>query len=299
MLTEEEILYTLDNYRNSHDPIFVQLGHPYVYPIDSRINVFSNSQGSWALAVEVLGYDPRSEPIGLEITYYGNCLINLDYCETYFSNSYCVLPIDEESFRNTIEYEELKPGAQYWNVRNKNIELTHNIEEYLNAGISLKEFTPGAISAEEVARLLVTKHRDLFRATDEELYKSIPTDLKKILVIDEWHHRDFYQNDINPIDGLPFTFPGPGEISRAIEDQIEKMNEFNITKETLLNSFDLTEHNEKRLEQNKNELENNRPGSYETWQLIAKVIVTGNPSEYKPTLEPTSHWKNWPDAGSL
>lgn len=299
MLTEEEILQTLDNYRNGHDPAFVQLGHPYVFPIDSRINVFRNTQGKWAIAIEKLGYDPRSEPIGLEITYYGNCLINLDYSETYFSNSYTVFPIDEESFKNTIELENLKPDAGFWIVRNNQIQLPHKKEEYLNAGIALKEYEPNTISAEEVARLLVTRHRDLFRATDEELYKSIPKDLDKILVIDEWHHRDFYQNDFNPIDDLPFTFPGPEELCRAIEDQIEKLNELNITKETLLNSFNLTEQNEIRLKQNKKELENNRPGSYETWQFIAKVIVTGDPSHYKPTLAPTSHWKNWPDAGSL
>ncbi|MEI9943032.1 MAG: hypothetical protein WDN26_02315 [Chitinophagaceae bacterium] len=29
------------------------------------------------------------------------------------------------------------------------------------------------------------------RSTDEELYKSIPETLEKILVIDEWYHRDF------------------------------------------------------------------------------------------------------------
>jgi hypothetical protein len=43
----------------------------------------------------------------------------------------------------------------------------------------------------------------------------------------------------------------------------------------------------------------NRPSSYETWQQIAKVIVTGDISCYSPTLKPNTHWSNWEDSGSL
>lgn len=113
MLTEKDVLDILDNYRNGYDPAFVQLGHPYVYPIDSRINVFRNNKGQWALAIEVLGYNPRSVPIGLEITGYGNCLTNLDDNGASASNAYSILPIDEESFNNTIEHENLKSDAKY------------------------------------------------------------------------------------------------------------------------------------------------------------------------------------------
>jgi hypothetical protein len=300
MITEEEILYALDNYRNGYDPAFVELGHPYVYPIDSRINVFRKSQDNWALAIETLGYNPRGNNINLDITYYGNCLINLEKRENYISNSYCIWPIELESFNSTIETECLKPDAKFWNVRNKQIELSHIKQDYLNAGIDLKEYEPNEISAEKVGRFLVIKHRDLFRATNDELYKSIPKDLNKILVIDEWHHRDFYQNDSDPVESLPFPIPTLEQLKEAFGELNEiSLRELNISKEVLLKSLDFTEHNEKRIDNNKEEWENNRPSSYETWQLIAKVLVTGDTSQYKPTLEPTSHWKNWPDAGTM
>ncbi|MBK8392244.1 MAG: hypothetical protein IPL23_24595 [Saprospiraceae bacterium] len=45
--------------------------------------------------------------------------------------------------------------------------------------------------------------------------------------------------------------------------------------------------------------ENNRPSDYETWHLIAKVIVTNDPKSYKPTLEPNTHWANWLGSGSM
>jgi hypothetical protein len=64
-------------------------------------------------------------------------------------------------------------------VRGQEVSLSHNQEDYLNAGIELKEYEADEISAEEVGRLVVSQNPDLFRATDNELYKSIPKDLKK------------------------------------------------------------------------------------------------------------------------
>jgi hypothetical protein len=42
-----------------------------------------------------------------------------------------------------------------------------------------------------------------------------------------------------------------------------------------------------------------KPSSYETFPLIAKVLVSGDPAHYQPTLPPTNHWRNWPEAGGL
>lgn len=41
------------------------------------------------------------------------------------------------------------------------------------------------------------------------------------------------------------------------------------------------------------------PSSYETYRLIAEVLATRDPSRYKPTLKPNTHWSNWPEAGML
>jgi hypothetical protein len=42
-----------------------------------------------------------------------------------------------------------------------------------------------------------------------------------------------------------------------------------------------------------------KPSSYETFPLIADVLVTGDPSRFRPTLAPNNHWSHWPEAGSL
>lgn len=41
------------------------------------------------------------------------------------------------------------------------------------------------------------------------------------------------------------------------------------------------------------------PSNNETFIQIAKVLETGNIDYYKPTHEPNTHWKNWPDGGTL
>lgn len=42
-----------------------------------------------------------------------------------------------------------------------------------------------------------------------------------------------------------------------------------------------------------------KPSESETFQLLAKAIVSGNKYDYRPTLEPNNHWKNWPEGGIL
>ncbi len=42
-----------------------------------------------------------------------------------------------------------------------------------------------------------------------------------------------------------------------------------------------------------------KPSNYETYQLIAEILVTKDTTKWKPTLEPTNDWRNWPEAGGL
>lgn len=42
-----------------------------------------------------------------------------------------------------------------------------------------------------------------------------------------------------------------------------------------------------------------KPGSYETFNLIADILVSKNKGNWKPTLEPNNDWRNWPEAGGL
>ncbi|MGC4036572.1 MAG: hypothetical protein QM764_11465 [Chitinophagaceae bacterium] len=290
MITEEQILKKLDDYKMGDYCQFIDLGHVYSYLIDCRLNIFKGDNDNWAIAAERLGYNPRGGAIMLDIYYFGNCLISLDHYNGQQTNHYTVYPIVWDEFRNTVDGEVLKTNAKFWNIRGRKIELLHDKQDYLNAGIELKEYEPGEISIEEVGRLLIAKHRDLFRATDEELYKSIPIELTKILVIDEWYHRDFSEI-IQPVmsdEHLRATY----EFNKNLV-QGEYPVDYDAFVAMVIQQENSTN------EYNENQYQDNRPGSYETWQLIAKVIVTGDTTLYKPTLKSNTHWKNWPESGSM
>jgi hypothetical protein len=288
-MTEDEILNTLDNSNDGYYYSFVEFGHVYSYLIDSRLNVFVSDSNHWVIAIERLGYNPRADTITLDIHYYGNCLINLEYYNERPTSSYSIYPINNDNFDDTIDGECLKPAATFWLVRGNQLPLSHNKQDYADANIVLKEYEPNEISVEEAGRLVVSQNSKFFRATDSELYKSIPSDLKKILVLDEWFHKDFQ------LQILPTM---TDEHLRQVYDLNKSMvgNE-DMVIENLLESLK----RQKILENdwNRKMWENNRPSSYETWQLIAKVIVTRDPSQYKPTLQSNTHWMNWQDSGSF
>ncbi|QNF33354.1 hypothetical protein HUW51_11715 [Adhaeribacter swui] len=288
-MTEEEILNTLNHSNDGYYCSFVELGHVYSYLIDCRLNVFCANDGRWAIAIERLGYNPRAGAIILDINYYGNCLNNLESYNGRPTSYYSIYPIDADSFNKTIDGESLRPDAKFWLVRGQRISLSHNKQEYVDAGIELKEYEPDEISAEEIGRLVVPQYQDLFRATDNELYKSIPADLKKILVVDEWFHKDF-QLQFSPImtdEHLRQTYEFNKNLTGLAEMTFESFAQSYRCQAILKDDW------------NRDNWENNRPSSYETWRLIAKVIVTKDPDQYKPILQPNTHWTNWPDSGSM
>ncbi len=45
--------------------------------------------------------------------------------------------------------------------------------------------------------------------------------------------------------------------------------------------------------------ETERPSGSQTFQQLAHALVTGTPSDYKPSVVPNTHWRHWPDGGTL
>jgi hypothetical protein len=291
MLTEKEILSNLDDTYKFGDYFqFIQLGHPYSCLIDSRLNVFWGDDDRWAIAAERLGYNERAGEIELEIYYYGNCLINLEEYNNQQINYYTLRNIDSDSFFKTTDGPDLLPDAKYWLLKSEKINLSADVSTYAVNGIKLKEYEPGQIGVEEAARLAVVSQGDLFRASDDELNKSLPAGLKKVLVLDEWHHKDFLEVN-HPVisdEYLKYAYEYNKELNGSVAD---------MDFETFAN---LLRQQEKRTaNSNKRNRNKKRPGSYETWKQIAKVIITRDTSFYQPTLPANTHWKNWPDSGSL
>jgi hypothetical protein len=288
MIKKEKVLAVLDRSNFSYYCHFPSLGHPYSYLIDARLNVFRGGN-QWAVAIERLGYNPRAGFVLLDVFYYGNCLRNFPDYNQQPTNCLTVYPLDEENFFQTTYGEAITPDATHWLVRGKPVELSHHKPDYVNAGIHLPEDASEEIRVEEAARLLVVPHRELFRATDGELYQHIPAHLEKILVLDEWHHKDF----------VLMTRPDLSDQHlRAIYASNPQL--LDLTGMDYATFADTTRQQQVREDEwNRAQWDHNRPSAYETWHLIAQVIESGDPAKYTPTLEPNTHWQNWPDSGSL
>jgi hypothetical protein len=48
-----------------------------------------------------------------------------------------------------------------------------------------------------------------------------------------------------------------------------------------------------------NLVEGEVPSQSETFQQLVQVLITGDCDRYRPSQPPNTHWKNWPDGGSL
>lgn len=42
-----------------------------------------------------------------------------------------------------------------------------------------------------------------------------------------------------------------------------------------------------------------KPSEYETYRMIADILVSRDITKWKPTLKPTNNWRNWPNAGGM
>ncbi len=80
-----------------------------------------------------------------------------------------------------------------------------------------------------------------------------------------------YFSDTNPI------------LVSATEEEIKQYIPHDIPKIMVLNTFHVGNSYTKQVP----------PSSQETYQLLAKVLVTGDTAFWKPELKPNNHWTNW------
>lgn len=240
IIKELESVYFPDPYKMFH-----LMSDDDLYLSNTRITLFADN-ARWAIVFELTGYNMRAECISTELTYFGNCLSNLDkggLNNKYTSNKKWLGNIvDCNDFKEIeVEYYFVNPLAKSIQLRGKNILIEQDYKKYESKGIHINlEGNPKKmIDFPALTRYLNSEYPELFNATDEELRLCIPPDLPKLMTINEWHHRDYYFND---------SFPSE---------------------------------------------EGTRPSEYETFPMIANILVTKDTSLWQPKLKPNTHWKNW------
>ncbi|XBH22258.1 hypothetical protein V5R04_03250 [Jonesiaceae bacterium BS-20] len=156
----------------SEDATFIDLDNGYAYTIDARLHVYSDGQ-RWALIGEVLGYNPRSGNVVDVLHYFGNALTSGPV--GYENEDFLFRVENMEQVEDVNEPEEFRGGP----IRVRGIDLVVQAQ-------------PGD-ELDGVFRSLVPEHRDLLLATEEELRRRIPTDLPKVLRLEEWNQPDLFE----------------------------------------------------------------------------------------------------------
>ncbi|PYC75302.1 hypothetical protein C7C45_03630 [Micromonospora arborensis] len=133
-------------------------------------------------------------------------------------------------------------------------------------GQSVPVAAAATTSPQNLFRLLTPQHRDLLLAEDPEVRQLVPADLPQVLRLDDWHHT-----------ALRVQPPSP---ERERRRQVHEI---------------LTRHTPPQ-ERVPFEV---RPSDIGTYQQIAQVLATADPSHYRPTLPGNTHWSNWPMSGAL
>ena len=230
-ISKKEIYEALDDLRIN--TFFLNLEHGYFYTAGSRITIFADEK-RWAIVFEKSGFNNPGAGCGIELSYYGNCLANLD---TFNDEPYNIkiIPLIDSDEVEKIESNSSKQGQ----IIIRGTALKYDPDFITNEFREPHNLIPKPPNMEDIFRFLDTNYTSLFRATDPELKQCLSQDLPKLLVINEWFHITY-----GIMDG-----PAPSEI--------------------------------------------------ETFQQIAEVIATGDIANWKPTLKPNNHWKNWPFAGGL
>lgn len=281
MLTAADILKTLEECRQRKDYMGVEFSGPDAFFIDARANIFRNDRGQWAAAFEVLAYDSVSHTLTLQLTFFGNCLLQKNSINDYKD----LHPVDDDNFSETTTGHYLSKDAAYWLVKGVKLPLSHNRQDYARVGIVLQDAMD--ISIVEAARLLAEKYSYLFMANDDELHRYIPASLSKVMVLDEWRHHDEHHYRVSRIkrDGSVHFIGVIGEDDGENGVTIGRLEDLFFCNETV------------RIIWNKEVVKQHLPGNYETWPMLAQVMATGNVAHYCPRLPPNTHWSYWQHAG--
>lgn len=177
MITSDEVLAQLDRAAKGFD--FPDPEHGYYYAIDARLHAFRDDR-RWALVIELVGYNPRAGNVIDLLHCFGNCLTEGE--PGYGHGDFLARVDNMHQLEDRVHSTRLRGGHPSVVVRGQGIDVDGTEGEPLW----------------DVFRRLVPEHRDLLLADDDELRHRLPGDLPRILVLEQWWHRDPDRHDQLP-----------------------------------------------------------------------------------------------------
>jgi hypothetical protein len=235
---------------------FMDLQHPYTYTANSRLTLYADDT-RWAIVFEKNGYENQNGTIMLELNFFGNCLQELERGGA------------DNRYTSNTRYLTLADGDDWDEIR---LDLADGV-------------WPAATSMRLRDRTVQLP------ATKQHYAKWVP-DIDENAAVGQ------------PV-GIPAGLgrPAPEDLGRYVAFEYADLCRATDAEKRLSLPGDLAEimtvdewhHRHYYYYRNgpDQEVMGDAPSSYETFPLLAEVLVTRDPSRFRPTLPPNNHWSNW------
>lgn len=189
---------------------WLDLEHGYCETAGSRIHLYADDE-RWAVVAEKSGYQNRGFRAEIELYYFGNCIqYNIStYPErNYITNVQRIVLIDGNELERITnkdgddmeQFELIGPDIEYVMIRGDKVPIERDIHKYHDLGIHsrIEDNPRNLISFEDLLRYYNDTAPELIQATEPEIRRHIPGDIRKIMTIDNFHFSSTYADNHNP-----------------------------------------------------------------------------------------------------
>lgn len=257
--TQKDILNDLEETDQETYHFFIDFEHPYFYPAGSRLTLYAD-ENRWAIVFEKSGYSTGNSCGEIELEYFGNSLRNL------------------------------------------------------------KNGIPADTAASNMKAVILIKNTDLEKLDDGDFEELVAKDKDKIQVRDtflpiEQDSSKYIAKGIQPRDYdnpkrlfdfysliryLDEQYPN---ILRATDKELRMCLPEDLPKLMQIDQWHHEAYSKHKVPTSRTEYHYEvtgiKPSEYETYRMIADILVSRDTTKWKPTLKPNNHWKNWPNAGHM
>lgn len=216
--------------RDVKDNLFLDLEHGYFETAGSRIHLYADSI-NWAIVFEKSGYHNRGFFGEIELTYIGNCVEYpiIKYPKyNYISNRNRIILIDHKEFERIRSrqgekmetFELIDRDIQEIKIRNQFVSFENNHESFEKVGVEIRDYdNPNKlVGFADLIRFLHETNPAIISATDSDMRKHIPSDIPRLMTIDDFHFASVYEQS---------NLPSTQEMYRLIAKILSTRNPLN------------------------------------------------------------------------
>jgi hypothetical protein len=223
--TEADVLYRLNLVNDGSIPddypkggptdirysFFLDLEHGYCEMAASKIHLFTD-ESRWAVVFETCGYKNRALRAEIDLFYIGNCVtyhIETYPDRNYISNLASIELISYEEYERICninkdsgepDFELINPLIKEIALKGHVVPIEHDIRRYHKLNIPIRDYdNPNElIGFGEILKYFNETSPEVISATEEDIIKSLPPDLPKLLTIDAFNVENNYGEPFPP-----------------------------------------------------------------------------------------------------